>query len=219
MSLKVSKLRVLGIGEVALLVYLLVVIGVSLVQAVAGWPSVSALASSPLLLWQGQWWRLLTSGLVVNGPPVPQLAAIGALGTLVIYFGGSWLFWRVAVAGHLIGTVFAYAWFGVFWLAGRAEDTKLLTSPDYGVSLIWSAGLGAFAAWAWMGPKATLHRPWRPSWVILALVVMFIVTLYSDDMEALQHVVAFGVGAAIISTAGRARVLHRERRPLVRVGH
>jgi hypothetical protein len=217
MSLQISKRRVLGIGEVVLLVYLLIVIGVSLVQAVAGWPSVSVLASSPILLWQGQWWRLLTSGLVVNGPPVPQLAAIGALGTLVIYFGGSWLFWRVAVAGHLVGTLVAYAWFGMFWLAGRAVDAKFLTNPDYGVSLVWSAGLGAFAAWAWMGPKATPRRPWRPWWVMLALVVMFIVTLYSDDMAALQHMVAFAVGAAIIGTAGRARVLHHERRPLVRV--
>ena len=217
MSLRVSKRRVLGIGEVILLAYLLVVIGVSIVQAVAGWPIVSALASSPLLLWQGQWWRLMTSGLVVNGPPVPQLAAIGALGTLVIYFGGSWLFWRVAVAGHLVGTLVAYAWFGMFWLAGRAEDMKFLTDPDYGVSLVWCAGLGAFAAWAWMGPKATRRRPWRPWWVVLSLVVMFVVTLYSDDMAALQHIVAFAVGAVIISTAGRARVLHHQRRPLVHV--
>ena len=216
MSLRVSKRRVFGFGEVVLLVYLLVVVGVALVRAVSGWPSIGALASSPLLLWQGQWWRLLTSGLVVNGPPLPQLAVIGALGTLVIYFGGSWLFWRVAVAGHLLGTLVSYAWFGMFWLAGRAEDTKFLTDPDYGVSLVWSAGLGAFAAWAWIGPKAGSWHPWRPWLVVLAILIMFAVSMFSDDMAALQHIVAFTVGGAIISTAGRARALHNDRRPLVR---
>jgi hypothetical protein len=219
MVLRFSKRGVLGIGELVLLTYLLVVVGVALARAVAGWPSVSVLASSPLLLWQGQWWRLLTSGLVVNGPPVPQLAAIGALGTLVIYFGGSWLFWRVAVAGHLVGTLVSYGWFALLWLAGRAQGAKFLTDPDYGVSLVWCAGLGAFAAWAWMGPKANARRPWRPWLVILALLIMFVVTMYSDDMAALQHMVAFAVGVAIISTAGRARVLHHERKPLVHVRH
>jgi hypothetical protein len=215
MGARLNKRKLLGIGEIVLLTYLIVVIMVALAQALMGWPSVNALASSPVLLAQGQWWRLVTSALVVQGPPVPQIIAIAALGSLGIYFGGSWLFWRTAVAGHIFGTLVAYVWFGGLWLLNAASVSRYLTNPDYGVSLIWCAALGAFAAWAWCGQRADLTQPERPVWALSALGVLVVVAAYSDPMAAVQHVVAFAVGFGIIATAGRSRILHRRRRPII----
>lgn len=217
MKLALTMRRITGAGEVLLLSYLLIVVGVAVARALTGWPSVGSLASSPVLLWHGQWWRLVTSALVVQGPPVPQILAIAALGTVSIYFGGSWLFWRTAVTGHIFGTLASYVWFAGLWLVDRAAVARLLVNPDYGVSLVWCAGLGVFAGWAWMGARANWRRPVRPLLAVAAVAVLLVVVAYSDPMAAVQHAVAFGVGAIIIATADRSRALHKARRPLVRV--
>jgi len=162
---------------------------------------------------QGQWWRLATSGLIIQGPAVPQILAIAVLGGAGIYFGGSWLFWRTAILGHVVGTMVAYGAFSVLWLANHAAANRFLTNPDYGVSLIWCAALGAFASWSWLGSRGELRRPVHPVPAILTGVVMVIVVTYSDPMAAVQHVVAYLVGLAIIATADRSRSLHRQRRP------
>ena len=200
-----------------LLGYLIVVIGLALARLIWGWPSVAELASSPALVAQGQWWRLFTSGLVVNGPVVPQIVAIGALGTLAIYFGGAPTFWVSALSGHFLGTMISYVGVAGLWAVDRAAAVHYATSPDYGVSLVWCAALGAFAAWAWMGPRAIARRPVRPLWTVVAVAVLFVVTMYSDGLAAVQHAVAFGVGALVIATAGRSRRVQRERRSLVQV--
>lgn len=200
-----------------LLAYLIVVMALEIARGVFGWPSVRELASSPALVAQGQWWRLVTSGLVVNGPVVPQIVAIGALGTLAIYFGGSATFWVSAVAGHYFGTMISYIGVAGLWAVDRAAALRYATNPDYGVSLVWCAALGAFAAWAWLGPRASVRRPVHPLWSLVALGVLVVVTFYSDNLAAVQHAVAFVVGATVIATAGRSKQVHRERRALVEV--
>lgn len=217
MRLPISKMterRIKGAGEIVLFAYLLCVVAIALLQRIAGWPTVSQLASSPALLVQGQWWRIITSGFVIQGPPAPQLAAIAVLGTLSIYIGGSWLFWRTAIAGHIVGTLVAYAGFSAIWLLDHTVSTRFITDPDYGVSLIWCAALGAFVALAWLGNRADWRRPEQPWPALLAVVVMIVVLAYSDPMAAVQHAVAFLVGLSIIATAGRSKVLRRQRRIL-----
>lgn len=217
MRLHVGTRRILGVGEMLLLAYLIVVMAVEVLRLTTGWPTVNDLASSPALLAQGQWWRLITSALVVNGPVIPQLVAIGALGTLAIYFGGSGTFWVSALSGHFFGTLAAYLGVAALWVADRAAAARYATDPDYGVSLIWCAALGAFAAWSWMGTRAKVRRPVHPWWAVAATLLMFVVTEYSDNLAAVEHVIAFGVGALVIATAGRSREVYRERRPLVQV--
>lgn len=215
MDRRVAKRRLQGAGEIILVCYLLLVVGVALMQALTGFPTVAQLASSPvLLLGHGEWWRLFTSALVVNGPVVPQVAAIGALGSLSIYFGGSWLFWKTALAGHIFGTLVAYAGLPLVWLLDHSTAERLLIDPDYGVSLVWCAALGAFAALCWLGKRADWRRPAQPLLTVAAVLVMVLVTVYSDEMAAIQHVLAFAIGFVIIGTADRSRVLHKSRRPL-----
>jgi membrane associated rhomboid family serine protease len=211
---KITRRRLRGAGEIILFVYLLLVIIIAILERLVGWPSVSQLASSPSLLMSGQWWRIITSGLVIQGPAVPQILAIAVLGTVGIYMGGSWLFWRTAVTGHVVGTLVAYAGFSALWLMNHAAGAQFVTNPDYGVSLVWCAGLGAFAALCWLGARKDWRQPVHPIPVVLAIAVMIVVTAYSDDMAAVQHLVAFLVGLVIIATADRSKSLSKSRQPL-----
>jgi hypothetical protein len=211
-----AKQTILGVGEVLLFSYLALVIIIAILRLITGFPTVEQLASSPALLVRGEWWRLVTSALVINGPALPQIMAIATLGTLGIYFGGSWTFWSTAVAGHLLGTLLAYAGFVAVWLQNHALAAHLMTDPDYGVSLIWSAALGIFAAVAWLGEQKVSRWPVRPLLVAGAAGVMLIVTIYSDEMAAVQHLIAFAVGFSIVVPAGRSRRIYRARRPLIK---
>jgi membrane associated rhomboid family serine protease len=211
---KDARRRLRGAGEVILFVYLSLVILIVIMERIVGWPSISQLASSPSLLIDGQWWRIFTSGLVVQGPAIPQILAIAVLGSVGIYMGGSWLFWRTAVTGHVVGTLVAYAGFSALWLINHTVSTQFVTDPDYGVSLVWCAALGAFAALCWFGTRKDWRQPVHPIPVVLAIAIMIVVTAYSDDMAAVQHLVAFIVGLVIIATADRSKSLAKSRQPL-----
>jgi hypothetical protein len=215
MKSKTKKGYRLGLGEILLLTYLVVVIAIAILRALTGFPTISELASSPALLMHGQWWRLITSAFVIDGPPLPQLVAIGVLGTLGIYFGGSWTFWSTALAGHFLGTLIAYAGVAVVWFQDQALVAKYITDPDYGVSLIWCAALGAFAVMVWLGKGIKWSYMTRIVTVALALSAMVVVTAFSDKMAAAQHALAFLIGGFIVGTADRSVELQRSRRPIL----
>lgn len=183
--------------------YIAVVVVVAVLQDHYRVDVLSALAATPRRIMHGQWWSLFSSGLVIDGPKTPQIAAIMTLGTLGIYLGGSWLFWRVALLGHLAGTLFTYA---VLLLVRSLHPHwvhRLLSRPDYGVSLIWCAGLGALAAAAWYGGQG-----WRPRyirWVAASFSVIILVTAWSDGIGMIEHPVAFAVGFAVMWANDRSR--------------
>lgn len=187
-------------------------IAIAIVATLTGYPVVTALASSPALLLHGEWWRLITSAFVIDGPALPQLVAIAVLGSFAIYFGGSWTFWSTAITGHIVGTLLSYAGVAGLWLVDRASAVRFITDPDYGVSLIWCAALGAFCAAVWLGDRGSWSRPVKPWLVAAAVSVMVVVTLYSDKLEAVQHATAFVVGFAIVGATDRARILHKHHR-------
>ncbi len=199
-------------GEIILLVYLVTVIVIAIMRATVGYPTIAQFASSPELIAHGQWWRLFTSAFVIDGPPVPQLLAIGVLGTLGIYMGGSWVFWATAVAGHFLGTLIAYVGFAGIWLNDRAIDARFLVDPDYGVSLIWCAALGVFAALSWFGDRPGWRKPLHPVVVFLTLIAISVVTFYSDDMATVQHLASYLIGFGIMALVDRTKVARTDRR-------
>jgi hypothetical protein len=204
-----------GVGEIVLLAYLITVITIAITRTLFGFPTVNELASSPALLLHGEWWRLFTSAFVIEGPAIPQLLAIGVLGSMGIYFGGSWTFWSTALAGHFLGTLLAYAGLALVWVQDHALVAKYITDPDYGVSLIWCAALGAFATMVWYGTGLKWSRGTRMTVVVAALTIMIIVTIFSDKMDAVQHALAFIIGGCIAGTANRSVRMHRSRRPFI----
>jgi hypothetical protein len=213
MKVRASKSQRGAIGVALLAGYLGVVAVIAVLRALTGWPTVAELASTPALLAHGEWWRLITSALVVNGPPLPQMIAIAVLGSAAIYFGGSAVFWSAAVAGHVIGTLAAYVGLSAAWISARSSGSRLLTDPDYGVSLIWCAALGAFAAMACLGAGRNWRRPQYPWLAVGAVLVLGIVTAFSDRMAAVQHIIAFVVGFVVLALAGRPASARSPRRP------
>jgi hypothetical protein len=184
--------------------YLLAVVTIAPLERVAHVVSAADLASSPASLAAGKVWLLFTSGFVVVGPPLPQVATIALLAVLVIRFRGSRTFWGAALLGHVGSTLVVYAVVGLLWWADAGLVHDVIAAPDYGISCIWSAGLGAVAAGAWLG-EVGRRRPWSGKAVAAAAVlVLAAVSVVSDDEIArAEHIVAFALGALVVLRSGR----------------
>ena len=136
----------------------------------------------------------MTSAFVVAGSPVVQLAATAVLLGAVIRLYGAGLFWLTAAAGHLGATLLTYAGVGVLWLVSRADVDSVVDAPDYGISAIWSAALGALAVGAAASPK--WRRPALAATAV-CLVALLAPTPFAGDLGGVEHVVAFALGAAV----------------------
>ena len=136
-------------GRAALAAYLIALIAVGLLPAVAGVSQqavANALAFSPEHLAQGDLWRLPASGLVVAGPTWTQLGELIAAVALLVALAGCTTFWRAAVAGHVGSTLLAYALVGTLAATKPRAVDGLLAAPDYGISCVFAGSLGALAA-------------------------------------------------------------------------
>lgn len=186
-------------GEWLLAVYVLVVIACTVAQLFLGPPVLHLLSSSPAALVHGRWWTLITSSFIIDGPKLPQVVAVLTLGAIAIYTGGAWVFWRVALAGHILGTLLTYLGLWLAWLANPSGWQRLINAPDYGVSLIWCAALGAIAAVAWRGTNRQAHfRPYLPATFIGCWLILFFITWLSVGLAAYEHDLAFILGYVIM---------------------
>jgi hypothetical protein len=135
--------------------YLLCVAGLEVTRLTAGFPSPRDLAASPAAIASGKVWLLFTSALLVSGQPalglgatavsLVELAALSASVALLVSRLGGAAFWRAAIAGHVAAALVVYAGAGLLWLWARELVTDVAHEPDYGVSSIWLAVLGALA--------------------------------------------------------------------------
>lgn len=148
-----------------------------------------ALRASADKLAGGQVWVLLTSALDAQGPlPRLQVALAAAVAALVIARDGARLWWGVALAGHVLSALVAYAAIAIAVALGSDGAAHAAAQPDYGVSCVLAAGLGALLT----------RRGDRTSRVIgiagTAVLLPFSVSWYgSEHLLA----VAFGAAAAI----------------------
>jgi len=190
--------------------YLLAVVAIALVRDTVGTSLITTLASTPAALAHGAWWKLFTSGLIIDGPALPQIVAVGALGGLGIYFRGSGLFWLTALVGHVFGTILTYLGIGVAWLIHPAWVAGLLHQPDYGISLIWCAALGMVAAASWLGPDSSRGNIYKPLALILAISIMLVVTWYSVGVARYEHLTAFVLAFLIVSFTPQHRHVSKQ---------
>lgn len=159
----------------------------------SGWgPRAEDLASSPAGVLSGQEWRLLTSGFVVAGDPVVQIAATSAVVAAVLVTLGAGAFWRAAFVGHVVATLVAYAGIGVLWLVSRGDVDAVVDAPDYGISCVWAGALGVLVA-------GTIRRGPRSARVCaLAAVAVFAAVIpFGDDLAGVEHGLAFALGALV----------------------
>ena len=188
-------------GEWALFAYLIVVCAVTILGQIVGHPIVHAMASSPADVAAARLWPLVTSGLVVEGPFVPQVLATAVFGVAAMRLAGGRVFWSAAILAHILGTLLVYA--GV-WIADAASQSGIgivLREADFGVSLVWCAALGVLAGVAWWKTRPLPRWAWR----LLAVgppAALLGVTLVSNGLAFYEHVVAFGLAVGLVY-AGR----------------
>jgi hypothetical protein len=182
------------------------------VLQLTGEMSRSALASSPHQIAEGKLWLLITSGLVVQAPVVLSLASFAVLAFAVLIVCSARVLWYSAVLGHVLSTLALYGLIGTFRLADPDSFASLVSRPDYGVSAISAAWLGAIAATAWQRRGNSLRE--RTHIVLSCAAIGAFAWMVKRHLNILDtdHVVAFSIGVTLASN--RARVaLATLRRP------
>jgi lysyl-tRNA synthetase class 2 len=111
--------------------------------------SADALASSPYRLAQGKLWLLLSNGLLVQRPVLLSLVSFALLALFTLFFCGSRVVVAATLAGHVGSTLLAYALVAALYSLDTEAARTLVNLPDYGVSAMQAAWVGAIAATVW----------------------------------------------------------------------
>jgi hypothetical protein len=188
----------LGVGEVALVVYVTAAVIMTLLYHLFALPSLSFFAASPHAMTHGRWWTLITSGFLI----VPPLMALQAVAVLVLGFVdirlcGARVFWTAVVVAHVLSTLLVYC---AIWLiegAGLASISAVSREPDYGISLVWFAGAGVLATAlgkrAWPG-----LRPAYRGLLLVAAAAALLITILFDRSGHYEHAVALPLSAMVV---------------------
>lgn len=165
--------------------------------------SLEALAASPERIAHGEVWLLFSSAFVVDRPVLVSLLGFGMLAMLTLQLCGPRLFWFCALVGHVGSTLLVYGLIETVRAVDPDAYAAAETSPDYGVSAITAAWLGAIAAVAWQGRGR--DRRGRAALVLCCGVLGVFAYMLRPQLTVLssEHVVAFagGLGAAVTRSA------------------
>jgi hypothetical protein len=153
------------------------------------------LACSPARLVSGDAWTLLSSALVIDGPAVPQIVGAAVVIALVIQDYGARVLWRTMIVGHVGATLLAYAGVGVLWLVARDDVRSVVHAPDYGISAIWAAALGAVAVAGARAPSS--HPRFGLALCVLLLLVLAALVPAHGELADVEHLLAFLLGAGV----------------------
>lgn len=201
-------MKAISLGAVSVAAWLLVVAAIVIVRAVdPGGVSAHALASSPHAVATGREWTLVTSGLIVAGPSVPQLIMTAIVAVAVVRLAGPAIWWTSAIAGHFGATFIAYAGIAAVYAVEPSTAEGVIHAPDYGISAVWAATTGTLLL--------LLHRagahPRLTAACTFALLGAFIALVGLDgELADVEHLLAFVIGMAVVavrSPSGRLATL------------
>jgi hypothetical protein len=153
------------------------------------------LAGSPARLASGDAWTLLTSALVIDGTPVPQILGAAVVIALVVQDYGARVLWGTMLLGHVGATLLAYAGIGLLWLIARDDVRSVVHAPDYGISAIWAAALGAVAVAGARPPSS--HPRFGLALAVLCVLVLVVLIPAHGELADVEHLLAFILGAAV----------------------
>ena len=185
--------RPVAAGAAGLACLVAVVVGLTLAH-VHHVVSTAGIAASPAALREGRLWLLVTSGLLVQPPIALSLLSFAALGCLTLVVCGPRALWMAAVLGHVLSTVAVYAGLSVLRLAEPGIAQSVQSTPDYGVSAIAAAWLGAVALVAWRRQGSSLRGKVL---VVLGCVGIALFAWWSKghlNILDSEHAVAFAIG-------------------------
>jgi hypothetical protein len=205
--------------------------GIGLVCAVAGLTFATRaheLALMPFVasaskVASGEVWVLAASALIVDRPVLIGLAAFGVLAVVTLRFCGAQTYWLAAAVGHAGSTLVVYAIIGSTQLADTEAFASAAVRPDFGVSAIQGAWVGAITATAWS--RAGTDQRARGLVAAGVCAVAGVGWWLHPDPSILttEHLFAFFIGWAVVSrrrlataartAAGRWFVPERQNRP------
>jgi hypothetical protein len=154
----------------------------------------------------GQVWVLLASALVVDRPVLIGLAAFGVLAVGTLRVCGVRTYWLAAAVGHAGSTLLVYAIIGSVQLADPEAFASAAAKPDFGVSAMQGAWVGAITATAWI--RAGIDRRGRSLVAAGVCAVAGVGWWLHPDPSILttEHLFAFFIGWAIVSWRSLAGV-------------
>ena len=153
----------------------------------------------------GQVWVLPASALVVDRPVLIGLVAFGVLAVLTLRICGTRTFWLTAAAGHTGSTLLVYAIIGSAQLADPETFASAAARPDFGVSAIQGAWVGAITVTAcrWAGTDKRARCLVAAGVCTLAGVGWW---LHPDpSILTIEHLFAFVIGFGIAAWRPLAR--------------
>ncbi|TMK24987.1 MAG: hypothetical protein E6G64_16630, partial [Actinobacteria bacterium] len=127
----------------------MIVVGGTTVAKSAGAVSLNQIAASPHRIGEGKLWLLITSGLLVKRPIALSMLSFAGLAVLTLGVCGQRILWSAALIGHIASTLLVYLAVAGYRLSEPDAFQASFAAPDYGVSAISAAWLGAVATVAW----------------------------------------------------------------------
>jgi hypothetical protein len=160
-------------------------------------PSTPFVASAATIA-SGRLWVLPASALVVDQPVLIGLAAFGVLAVAMLGICGARMFWLAAVAGHAGSTLLVYAIIGSTQVLDQDAFSRAAVTPDFGVSAIQGAWVGAITATAWR--RAGAERRTRCLVAVGVSAVAGVGWWLHPDPSILttEHLFAFLIGSGIV---------------------
>ena len=146
----------------------------------------------------GQLWVIPASALVVDRPVLIGLVAFAVLAVTTLHVCGTRTFWLAAAAGHIGSALTVYGIIGAARLLDPHMFTNAAASPDFGVSAMQAAWVGAIATTAWL--RAHGNRQLERAVIIGICVVGAVAWQLHPDPSILttEHAFAFFIGCGIV---------------------
>lgn len=154
-------------------------------------------ASSPHAVAEARLWSLVTSALLVSSPLFWSLVSLALFCAVTLRLCGIRVLLISAFAGHVASALVVYALLAVTRAFEPRAFEAVVNTPDFGVSAVSAAWLGAMASVSW---RRADGRVWRKIATALAVVAVaafgWMVRGHLDFLD-LEHVVAFAIGVVL----------------------
>jgi hypothetical protein len=165
--------------------------------------SVRALASSPVHVAHGKVWLLLMNGTVVQRPVLLSLLSFALLSLFALFFCGARIFVWAALVGHVGSTLLSYSLVAAMVVVDAGATRGVLRLPDYGVSAMQAAWIGAIAAQAWRRRGQTTRGRLLVAAGCLAIACFACAVRHDLTLLDVDHVFAFAIGIGLVVRWGR----------------
>jgi hypothetical protein len=196
-------------SEWVLLGTLMIVVSSVTAAERSGLIPLSVLASSPHGVAEARLWSLVTSALLVAYPLFWSLVSFALLGAFTLRFCGSRVLLISALAGHIASTLAVYAVLALARTFDPRAFEAVLKAPDYGVSAVSAAWIGALASASWRARNRTLRGKIVTALAVVGAALFGWILRGHVNFLDLEHVVAFGIGAVVAVRLSRVASTRR----------